>query len=171
VCSSAVGLTLNALLITAIGNLQNSTEDERGVSACTGVLQQRAIPLMPGGDLVFPWRFSFPASCVLRHRFFCPDFEGDPHAASQKARARRGCTVHTKLVSRACSHVTLSCSLHRKTCRVLKRGSPSKPSLHLLRHCPCSGTQSVRAGRAARADVAGRWRAGGTSSSRDRRQR
>ena len=32
VSSSAVGLTLNALLITAIGNLQNSTEQEKGVN-------------------------------------------------------------------------------------------------------------------------------------------
>jgi hypothetical protein len=31
VCSSAVGLTLNALLIAAIGNLQNSSEQEKGV--------------------------------------------------------------------------------------------------------------------------------------------
>jgi hypothetical protein len=31
VCSSTVGLTLNALLITSIGNLQNSSEQEKGV--------------------------------------------------------------------------------------------------------------------------------------------
>ena len=57
VCSSAVGLTLNALLITAIGNLQNSTEDERGVSLrhTRVALQQRAIPLTDAlAEIQFP---------------------------------------------------------------------------------------------------------------------
>jgi hypothetical protein len=50
VTSSAVGLTLNALLITAIGNLQNSTEQETGVcdllrdGSCALRLLSRRLP-------------------------------------------------------------------------------------------------------------------------------